>query len=147
MLPDLLEVDEDSFQGDALMMNTDKSEQTKIMRSSSMEFALNLKHWELKNIPHFTDSRLTQHLFLAFARAKKINGVLRMNEAFIDSGATEVAVRKRIQQFTADEWIKVYQNPTDHRTKLIEPSVKFEQLLLKYGKIAENYLHRALAQY
>lgn len=98
----------------------------------SISYALNLKEWELKNIPYFFEGRITQQLFrsLAFAHLRSVP--LRLNEIYIDAGASEVGIRKRINQCIALGYIKIIENPQDRRSKIIQAEPKFEELLASY---------------
>ena len=64
----------------------------------TISYALNLKERELVNVPYFFDSRITQHLFRSLSQAKLKSVPLRLNEIYIDAGASEVGIRKRIAQ-------------------------------------------------
>ena len=98
----------------------------------TISYALNLKEWELVNVPYFFDSRITQHLFRSLAQAKLKSVPLRLNEIYIDAGASEVGIRKRIAQCIDLGYIKIMKNPLDRRSKIIEAEPKFEALLTSY---------------
>jgi hypothetical protein len=98
----------------------------------SISYALNLKEWELSNIPYFFDSRITQQLFRSLAVAHLRSAPLRLNEIYIDAGASEVGIRKRIAQCIDLGYITIIENPTDRRSKIIKAEPKFEALLAVY---------------
>lgn len=106
--------------------------------ATGLEFVLELRRWELDNLSYFCEGALSQRLFLAFATASYQKTALRLSEIFVDGGASEVGIRKRLKHYERLGLIEIVPNPVDRRTKLVKPTEKLESLLSAYFAVVHD---------
>lgn len=106
--------------------------------TDGLDFALEVKRWELANLSYFCEGALSQRLFLAFATASHKKIALRLSEIFVDGNASEVGIRKRLKHYERLGLIEIVANPSDKRTKLVKPTEKLESLLSAYFAVVQD---------
>jgi hypothetical protein len=108
--------------------------------SVHLDYALRLQKWELDNFKHFYERTLSQRVMLALITANLTKvGDLRLTEIFVDSGGSEVGIRKCLKRFVIMGLIEIVRNPRDRRTKFITTTKQF-QVILKAYALASNKL-------
>ena len=128
-------------------MYADISLDTKLYSSSvCFDFALGLKEWEVENLCDFTSSVLGQRFFVALAKSRRDDSVLRLTDLYIDTQASAVGVRKRIAQYTDCGFLRIVPNPNDGRARIVQIEPKFDNLLGDYFSAANRIWCMAVAR-
>lgn len=127
-------------------MNILKSNTKLFTSSESLNFALNLKKWELENLPEFMSSSLGQRFFLILANSRCSGSKLSLKNLYIDSMASAAGVRKRIVDYTEGGFITIVPNIHDSRSRNVEIKPKFDDLLIEYNNSVNRFCSLYLTQ-
>ena len=116
--------------------------------SVHLDYALRLHKWELDNFNQFYERTLSQRVMLALiiANLTKV-GNLRLTEIFVDSGGSEVGIRKCLKRFVIMGLIEIVRNPKDRRTKFIITTKQFQVIIKAYALASNKLWQETLAKY